>query len=591
MEYYTNQQEDILIEYDKKDNSYIFTNGQDFGSYETEEGKSYEDFFEELKKEKKIKKCKTVLTTKDNYGYKRKKEGKRFINIFNEFKNANIFSEALKKLEYKDNKKNLYKLAKEKTPYFLFLLENLFYNEDKEQIENFLKWLSYVFYEENRQDIAYLFKGTNKMEQGQGAGKGVLIQILDKLLSGLTTNVNNVNYKDNFNSDLQNKKIVIFDELDVNKVDYNYLKYITGNDSIKIEYKGKNKINVKNYASWLFFTNESDIIRNMVEDDRRLFIIHPNPTNGSLEHITKTNNISISKLIENINEEFEEIVKIMAYINFKKLYPKKPQDLRSKAHKHTFEKKKSIKNIDNILEIFIDKKTRLNFCKNLEELTINGDLNINKKHFIYFLENGIYTKNLVKWVIRVLGQLEIGNIRNKAHIMEIATLDTLEQLKTIKGYETKEIKGKYKSLIQHKYKDFSKYATYLKKDIKSIKALLRVNYIELEEELLKKWGIDKRTKTFEYMKKNNIEITTEGYYSLTLFDTEEIKNMEEFENEINTFYLESDIYKDFIFSKYVKEELKKGNKAMLQAKEDIEEYEKEQEKKGKNEEKNEEIPF
>ena len=172
---------------------------------------------------------------------------------------------------------NLIDLLDKEIPTINILLRNLFHNENDRMIENFINWLNVVSFKDTNQDIIFGFIGTNEIDQGQGRGKGVLIQLLNKVFSGLVVSISNTNYEKNFNSSLMNKKIVVFDEVDFKRLNYSHIKDITGNKIFSVEFKGKEPIESKNVSSWLCFSNEHDLHNKITIDDRRFFIIRPNP--------------------------------------------------------------------------------------------------------------------------------------------------------------------------------------------------------------------------------------------------------------------------------------------------------------------------
>ena len=87
---------------------------------------------------------------------------------------------------------NLVELLKEEAPTIYRLLKNLFHNESDEVLINFLNYLNVISFTDRRQDVMFLFKGTTKDKEGQGAGKGVLRDLLIKIFSGLVCSVSEV---------------------------------------------------------------------------------------------------------------------------------------------------------------------------------------------------------------------------------------------------------------------------------------------------------------------------------------------------------------------------------------------------------------
>lgn len=280
----------------------------------------------------------------------------------NEFFGSDMFIKSLEVKKYRGM--NIIPLLKEKTPFLDTLIRNLFYNERDEIIINFLNWLNVVCFKDKHQDIFWSFIGTHKELQGQGSGKGFFVQILNEMLSGLTQMVSNDNYKKQFNSILLNKKIIFFDEVEYEKLDYNYLKNTTGNPTIVIEYKGKEPLTVPNVSSWLLFSNEDDLsgCKKITKQDRRMFLIRPNPKNDSLVSVVKDkHNVTTEAFFNRIKGvELEEFVNIISSLPG---IVRKPLDmLPTNSHIDYYSKKELILVKDfrpeDLNNIFISEKTK-----------------------------------------------------------------------------------------------------------------------------------------------------------------------------------------------------------------------------------------
>lgn len=263
-------------------------------------------------------------------------------NYLNEFLGSKDFIESKNNNKF-SNKKSLSLLLKEETPTFNLLLNNLFYGENNEVIENFLRWLRVCSFEDKHQDILFLFCGTTEINQGQGAGKGVMIELLNSLLSGLVVSVSNADYESNFNSNLMNKKIVVFDEVNFKTLKYEAIKNTTGSNLLRVEFKGKEPINADNVSSWLMFTNEHDLHERITFDDRRTFLIRPNPVNGSLLEIIKKKFGTFDKFKTALYAEKENIVHILANATGKVL---SPLELITAAKIEYFKDKSTIEMVD-----------------------------------------------------------------------------------------------------------------------------------------------------------------------------------------------------------------------------------------------------
>jgi len=271
----------------------------------------------------------------------------------NEFVGSETFLNSREEQRYINQ--DTIKLLEEKTPTINILLRNLFHNEKDEMIVNFINWLNVVSFQDRNQDIMFLFMGTNSKDQGQGGGKGVFQNLLSKMFNGLVCSVSNTSYNNNFNSNILNKKIVVFDEVNFQYLRYETIKDLTGSPVIRIEYKGKEPFISKNVSSWLFFTNEWDLHNKISMDDRRMFIIRPNPKNGSLKRIINELYNGDFELFETmLYDEFDEFIHIISNVDGKVL---SPLELISQGHINYFkeQKKVSVIEISNLYKSFIDK--------------------------------------------------------------------------------------------------------------------------------------------------------------------------------------------------------------------------------------------
>lgn len=263
-------------------------------------------------------------------------------NFLNEFLGSETFIESFHNNKYRKNS-NVINALKKDTPAFYMLLKNLFFNEKDEVIENFLNWLNVCSFQDRNQDVIFCFFGTTELLQGQGAGKGVLIQLLNELLSGLVVSVSNTTYENNFNSNIMNKKVVVFDEVNFKGLKYESIKDITGSSKLRIEFKGKEPINTDNVSSWLMFSNEHDLHDKITADDRRTFLVRPNPQNGSLKKLFTKKYKSFEGFQEQLNSEKDSIIHIIAN-STKKV--KTPLELETRAKREYFLQKNELDVID-----------------------------------------------------------------------------------------------------------------------------------------------------------------------------------------------------------------------------------------------------
>jgi hypothetical protein len=336
-------------------------------------------------------------------------------NYLNIYLNSRIFQDAAANNYYSITcEENLIELLEKETPAIHKLLKNLFHNERDEVLINFLNYLNVISFTDNKQDIMFLFKGTSEENQGQGAGKGVFRDLLSKMFSGLVCSVSNETYKDNFNSELLNKKIVIFDELDFKSLKYEKLKDITGSGTLRIENKGKDAIVVKNVSSWLLFTNLSDVLSKILADDRRTFIIHPNPKNGSLksEIIDEYYDGDFKYFQDCLFAEIEFFIHIISLATGK---IKTPLELRTEAHRNYFSANNyNLTDIKKFNDIFLKKNSKRKFIEFLDELKTLNDISENEfEKMKYYLNTGFYYQEMLEEIFAICQQHQIGDIKSR----------------------------------------------------------------------------------------------------------------------------------------------------------------------------------
>lgn len=301
--------------------------------------------------------CQIISSTLKPIGFF--KEGNDFditTSYLNEFLGSTTFLNCLENNKYNTND-NPIDLLKEEAPTIYILLSNLFYNESEEILLNFIKWLKVVSFEDKHQDIMWLFFGTNEENQGQGAGKGVLRDLLSYMFSGLVASVSNTTYKNNFNSNLMNKKIVIFDEMDLKSLRYETLKDISGSPQFRVEFKGKEPLSIPNVSSWLCFSNQWDLYNTITQEDRRMFIIRPNPKNNSLKDIINEKYENYANFFKTLKEEIENFINIIALVDSKVLTP---IELVSNAKIEYFKEKSnvSVKELEDFSKLLTNKNAK-----------------------------------------------------------------------------------------------------------------------------------------------------------------------------------------------------------------------------------------
>lgn len=456
IKYYMNTNNSVLYIYNINTNNINMVYSNDFNAIKIEvikiekekETIKKEDIKTIIKNENDfIEIVKVISSTTKQEGYFKEYDNKTKLetNYLNIYLNSTRFIESQKNNKYKiDNNNNILTIFEKECNTIYKLFKNLFYNENDIILTNFLNWLSYCSFNDKRQDIIFLFKGKNEEEQGQGSGKGVLRELLEHLFNGLVCSVSNETYNDKFNSELLNKKIVIFDEVNMKTLKYDKLKDITGNSKLRIENKGKDALIVDNVSSWLLFTNLPSLENKIKIDDRRTFIIQPNPKNGSLKkeiidlYFNKDFNSFRNKLLSEVNN----------FIHILGLLPqrvKTPLELQTQSHFEYFNVKKTLIDINNIIDIFIVDSKKIVFIDFLKELELLGDISKEQYNNIkYFLEHNFYYQNVFETIFNICQTHKIGNIKNNDSERNIIKIikDTL----LTKDYELYTIETKFKDI-------------------------------------------------------------------------------------------------------------------------------------------------
>jgi len=384
-------------------------------------------------------------------------------HLFNEFFRAKEFLGAKERNKYSPNS-NIIQLLKKETPIFYILIKNLFFKESDQIILNFINWLSACAYNDEHQSEFFCFIGTNEIDQGQGAGKGVLKSFLSDLLSNLVTQVSNDSFKSDFNSNLENKKIVIFDEVSFKSLNYAKLKDITGCDVLAVQPKGVDTYETRNVSSWLLFSNEHDLKNKITLVDRRAFIIRPNPKNNSLKAIINRKFSNNSDFNTTLTGEIPNLIHILGLcVNNKVL---DPVVLLTNAKRDYFKEKSAIgiDQLEDFTKVLINKKLNQKICQILKEYQQEGYELI---HML--LKNDCLNKNGFKILFNTL--INLGFIKKSEFNKE---WEKLKEISRNHGYILKEIN--YKSTS--KYKQFVDRNLLIKKNfnkakLKQIKAEIR----------------------------------------------------------------------------------------------------------------------
>ena len=155
-----------------------------------------------------------------------------------------------------------------------FILNN------KEQVDHVLKWICHLIYKpEVRINHGILISGL------QNSGKSFIYKVLERLIG--FHNCNQVTPEDltaKFKGDWFGKRLLCIEEIKKSG-DHNYynnLKVLFTNDHLNFEYKGKDKIRVRNNLHYIFFSNHANPIT-LEEGDRRFFYVHSKVTKEDLK--------------------------------------------------------------------------------------------------------------------------------------------------------------------------------------------------------------------------------------------------------------------------------------------------------------------
>jgi hypothetical protein len=146
-------------------------------------------------------------------------------------------------------------------------------NNNNEIYNYFISWMSQIIQKPDKKtNVALVLYSIT-----EGIGKNIIFDIFSKLLSGYTAKFRNTEgITDKFNGDLLGKLFVIGDEINARASDVmNELKDIITRLEEMIEFKGKDKIKVKDYKNYAFTTNNENVFKITNTDRRFMFIECP----------------------------------------------------------------------------------------------------------------------------------------------------------------------------------------------------------------------------------------------------------------------------------------------------------------------------
>lgn len=164
---------------------------------------------------------------------------------------------------------------------YLEHLQFLVSNDSKSvELYNYiLNWMAHIIQKpEVKTDVAIVF-----FSLFEGAGKNILFDIFAGLLEGYTAKFKDTNsLTDRFNGEMSGKLFCIGDEIKARAQDVaNELKDIITRKKEIIEFKGKDKIYVKDFKNYTFTTNNENVFKIDNTDRRYLFIECPEETKNA----------------------------------------------------------------------------------------------------------------------------------------------------------------------------------------------------------------------------------------------------------------------------------------------------------------------
>jgi hypothetical protein len=226
--------------------------------------------------------------------HKEDKKTLLFSDIYDSCKKKNIYSS----FEFNPNTKeksdayNLFRGFKyddttiiydeSKISHYLDHFRFMFNDEDASNYG--LNWISHIIQKpETKTDVAIVI-----FSQVEGVGKNILWDFITKLLEGYTAKFRDTDaICDRFNGELMGKLICIGDEIESRAQHIaNQLKDIITRREEVIEFKGKDKILIKDFKNYAFTTNNENVFK-ISDSDRRFMMVEAPLEKKSPEHYNK----------------------------------------------------------------------------------------------------------------------------------------------------------------------------------------------------------------------------------------------------------------------------------------------------------------
>ena len=191
------------------------------------------------------------------------------------------------------------------------LLNNLFVKDS--YLNYFINWFSTILNTLEKVPTSIILKGV------EGAGKGVLFKYIIRYIFGndYTIEIGNDQLRNNFNSSLENRLFVVANEIKGDFKDgnimYEKLKSYITEDTLIIELKGIDEIELENHFNMLFFTN-NDVPLQISPTDRRYSVFTTNDVD--LKYIVGVD--KMDTFIQNIELERDNFLKDVIKFNYVK---------------------------------------------------------------------------------------------------------------------------------------------------------------------------------------------------------------------------------------------------------------------------------
>ncbi|MGA1861866.1 DUF5906 domain-containing protein [Deferribacter thermophilus] len=297
------------------------------------------------------------------------KDGVKYVNLFQKNKYMLLNT---KKYDLNVN------YIKSNFPHISTLLKNLFVYDDR--IEYAINWISYIINTLNKTRNVILTKGI------QGTGKGVFHNIVLKpLFNNYTIEASNTELQSSFNSYIENKLLVIFNEVkgnfNENSIIFEKLKQYIADDEIIINEKNIKPYAVKNYANIIMFSNMENPVR--IEFSDRRYTIFETASMKLVDVVEQKHNITITEFIEKLKKEREAFYNYIANLKY--------DEQKAITIYNTEERENIIFNTNNTVKLALN---YIKYCKLLElaKVIIKENENVEYKNiedFLYKLQQEI----------------------------------------------------------------------------------------------------------------------------------------------------------------------------------------------------------